>query len=102
MVDVRLPGASPAVVDGLGAVAVRVEQEGAVVPLVILGSPTWFPIARIARVNARSPERVDLRFGRRHERDMEPARQRVLIRGGRGREVAPVVAQLAAPARVTE
>ena len=58
----------PAVMDGLRAVAVGVEQEGAVVVLAVLRTGAGRTVLAVARGGARAPEFVDELPGGRGER----------------------------------
>src|SRR5438270_11142328 len=62
----------------LDAVAVRVEQERAVVRRAVLRARPRRTVLAIPRVDARLPERVDLRAVAGAEAEVEPARHRVL------------------------
>jgi len=74
----------------LGAVAVGVEQEGAVVVLAVLRPLAGRAVVAMARGAARLPERVDVRARGCREADVQPARGRVLgVRRGE-REVVPL------------
>src|SRR5918996_2160411 len=68
VVDDILALAGATVVDGLGAVSIRVEEEGAVVVVVVLGPRARLAVARIARLHPRLPGRVHLLARARHER----------------------------------
>ena len=72
-----IPRATSApVVDGLGAVAVGVEQERPVVlARLVLGAQPGRPVVAIAGLGADSPELVDLVARRGHEADVEPPRR---------------------------
>ena len=72
------------VVDRLGAVAVGVEQEAAVVVVAVLGAQAGLAVVAVAGVDAGLPERVDVLARRRGEADVEAARRGLL--GVRGRE----------------
>ena len=65
-------------VDRLDAVAVGVEQEPAVVGRAVLRARPRRAVVAVPRVDARLPERVDLRAVAGAEADVEPAGQRVL------------------------
>ena len=65
-------------VDRLDAVAVGVEQERAVVRRPVLGARPRRAGVAVPRVDARLPERVDLRAVARAEADVKPTRHRVL------------------------
>jgi hypothetical protein len=91
----RVPDADPHVLDAAGghgvlavpvdrlyAVAVGVEQEGAVVRWAVLRARPRRAVVAIPRVDARLPERVDLRAVAGAEADVEPPGHRVLaVRG---------------------
>src|SRR5207302_294187 len=64
--------------DRLGAVAVGVEQEPAVVRRGVLRARPRSAIVAVARVDAGPPKRVDLRAVAGAEADVEPAGHRVL------------------------
>ena len=66
------------VVDRLGAVAVGVEQEAAVVVVAVLGPRPRRAVVAMARVRAGAPERLDELARARAEGDVQPARHRVL------------------------
>src|SRR3954470_16904234 len=72
------PGVLAVVVDGLDAVAVRVEQEPTVVGRAVLRSRPRCAVVLESRLDARMPERVDLRALAGTEGDVEPAGHRVL------------------------
>ena len=78
------------VVDRLGAVAVGVEQEAAVVVVAVLRAQAGLPVVAVAGVDARLPERVDVLARRGGEADVEAARGRLLGVRGRERELAPI------------
>jgi hypothetical protein len=59
VVDRRPADAVPEPRAGLDAVSVGIEEEPAVVVRVVLRAQSGLPVARIARVDARPPERVD-------------------------------------------
>ncbi len=74
MVDAAVGhGALAVAMDGLDAVAVRVEQEAAVVRRAVLGARARRAVVAVSRVDARLPERVDLRAVAGAEADVEPA-----------------------------
>jgi hypothetical protein len=81
--------AQRAVVDRLGAVAVRVEQEGAVVVVAVLGTQPGRPVVAVAGLRARPPEGIDVLARGRDEADVQPPRHRVLLVGLRQGEVVP-------------
>jgi hypothetical protein len=91
VVDDVLALARATVVDGLGAIAVRVEEEGAVVGLVIPRPETRVAVARMTRLRARAPERVDFLARARNERDVQTARHRPIFASLRHPEVVPLV-----------
>jgi hypothetical protein len=72
------------VVDRLGAVAVGVEQEAAVVVRPVLRTQPGLAVVAVARVDAGLAERVDVLARRRREADVEASGRR--LRGVRGRE----------------
>jgi hypothetical protein len=78
-----------AVVDGLDAVAVWVEQKAAVVVLGVLRPWSWRTVVPISRPGAGAPELVDELPGRREERDVKVARDGAGIIGFGQREVSP-------------
>ena len=78
------------VVDGLGAVAVGVEQEAAVVVVAVLGPRPRRAVVAVARLRAGAPERLDVLARARAEGDVQPARDRVRGVGRREREVVPL------------
>jgi hypothetical protein len=82
----RAAGAQRAVVDGLDARAVRVEQEGAVVVVAVLRPRPGLAVRAAPGGDAGLPERVDLRAGRRHEADVQPPGRLALGEG----EVVPL------------
>jgi hypothetical protein len=90
VVDHALAAAQPAVVDGLDAVAVRVAQERAVVVLAVLTPLARRAVVGEARVDAGLPEVVDLLARGRAERDVQPARDGVLVLGLGHQEVVPL------------
>src|SRR6185437_14343552 len=90
VVDDPAVPAQVVVMTGLGAVAVRVEQEGAVVVLAVLWTRPGLSVIRVACVDAGLPEVAYPVVVGRHESDVEPARYRVLIVGGRQPEVLPL------------
>src|SRR5919106_3639819 len=83
--------ASATVVDGLGAVAVRVEEEGAVVVVVVLGPWARLAVARVARLCSGVPERVHLLARARAERHVQATRHRAVFARLRDPEVVPLV-----------
>jgi hypothetical protein len=76
-------------VDRLGAVAIGVEQEAAVVVRTVLGSWAGLAVVAVAGVDARLPEGVYVGEGRRRERDVQAARDRVVLVDRGEREVTP-------------
>jgi hypothetical protein len=70
VVDHVLALTHTAVVHGLGAVAVRIEDERAVVVVMVLRSETRLAVASVAGARRRLPERVDLVARARDERDV--------------------------------
>jgi hypothetical protein len=88
---VDVPGrADLAVVDGLRAVAVRIEQEAAVVVVAVLGPRPRGAIVAVPPVHPGSPERVDVLARARDEADVQPARDRVASLRRGEREVVPL------------
>src|SRR5207249_11189937 len=84
------PAGDVAVVDRLGAVAVRVEEERAVVVVAVLRARTGWAVVPVARLRPDAPELVDLRARAGIEADVEAARHRMLA-GRRGeREILPL------------
>src|SRR5581483_856516 len=71
--------ALPEAATGLGAVAVGVEQEGAVVVRVVLRSQPGLSVAREAGLDPTPPERIDLVVRRSRERDVQVACERVVL-----------------------
>ena len=65
-------------VDGLDAVAVRVEQEAAVVRRPVDRARAGRAVVGMARIDAGLPERVDVRPVGRAEADVQATRHRVL------------------------
>ena len=76
MVDVAAV-AGAAVVNRLDAVAVRVEQEPAVIVGTVLRPRTGLAVAAVAGVDAGLPERVDVHSRRRDEADVQAPTHRV-------------------------
>src|ERR671918_561108 len=99
VVDDVLALARATVVDSLGAAAVRVEEEGAVVVVVVLGPRAGLAVARMARLRARVQERVHLLARARPERDVQAARHRTVLARLRDPEVVPLVEM---PARMRD
>src|SRR5438477_345375 len=83
--------ASSIVVDGLDVVAVGVEHEGADVARVVSRPQPRLAVARVARIDARLPEGIDLPARTRGEANMEMARHRMVVVSLRHRVVAPLV-----------
>src|SRR5439155_934272 len=79
------------VVHGLGAVAVRVEQEGAVVVRAVLGTRPRRAVVPVTGSGADTPELVDTIWRGRDEPDVEPPRRGPLRSRLRQREVVPLV-----------
>ena len=78
------------VVHRLGAVAVRVEQQAAVVVRGVLRTQTGRAVVPVTGVDARAPERIDDLARRCQERNVQPARHRMLVRRRGNREIAPL------------
>ena len=76
--------------NGLGAVAVGIEQERAVVAVAVLGSRARLAVVGEPGLGSDAPERVDLLDRRRDEADVEPPGDRVLRIGARQQEVLPL------------
>ena len=76
-------------VDGLGAVAVGIEQERAVVVAAVLRPGPGLPVVGVAGLGARLPEGVDLLAGGRPEAHVEAPRRRLGVVGAGEREVLP-------------
>ena len=83
--------AQVAVVDGLGAVAVRVEQERAVVVVAVLAARARLAGVAVAGAHARLPERLDVLARRRGEGDVQPPRHAARVLGLAEREVVRLV-----------
>jgi hypothetical protein len=104
VVDVALAGHA-AVVHGLDAVAVRVEEERAVIVTRVLRTQACLTVALVAGFDAALPERIDLGARARPEADVQTARRCVTVRD---REVTPLgelraaVAELAGRSRLLE
>ena len=90
-----------AVVDRLGAVAVGVEQERAVVVVAVLRPRPGRAVVAVAGLGAGAPERVDLLARAGAEGDVEAARDRLLASAAREREVVPLGEVRVAVARST-
>src|SRR5437763_12808860 len=82
--------ARAAVVHGLDAVAVRIEEKRSVVVLAVLGTRARCAVVPIARRGADPPELVDDRPGGCEEGDVQPAGDGLLLGGLGQREVAPL------------
>ncbi len=95
VVDEVVAGARLSRVDRLGAVAVRVEQEGAVVAGGVLRPLARFAVALVAGVDTRLPEGIHVVAGPSDERDVKMARRRPLGTCLRDAEVVPFVEMLA-------
>ena len=78
------------VVNGLGAVAVGVEEKRAVVVVPVLGPRARRAVVAISRLRPGAPESVDLRPGRRDEGDVEAPRHGILFVCLGEREVGPL------------
>src|SRR5690348_9481307 len=78
------------VVDRLDAVAIRVEQEPAVVGRAVLGARPRGAVVAVSRVDARLPESIDLRAVAGAEADVETARHLVLAVPGPDIPVLPL------------
>jgi hypothetical protein len=104
VVDVAL-AVHAAVVHGLDAVAVRVEEERAVVVTGVLRAQAWPTVALVAGFEAALPERIDLGARARPEADVQTGRRFITARD---REVAPrgelraAVAELAGRSRLLD
>jgi hypothetical protein len=72
----------------LDAVAVRIEEEGAVVLGAVLGPRSRLAVALVAGIQQTAPPRIDLHVRLRHEAAMQAARHRLPVRGDR--EVVPL------------
>src|SRR5436190_21017727 len=83
---------------GFGAIAVRIEQEGAVVAGRVLRPRARRAVVAVAGLGSDPPELVDVLARRRDERDMEPPRHGLLLGRLREREGVPLGAELAAMA----
>ena len=79
-----------AVVYGLGAVAVRIEEECAVVVVAVLRPQAGRAVVGIAGVRSRLPERVDVGARRRCEPDVQAPRHRPVGARRRETEVDPL------------
>jgi len=77
----------PVVMDGLHTVAVRIEQEAAVVILPVLRSRPGCAVVLIPRLCAGTPERVDELAGSSAEADVQPTGDGSLVVGVRKREL---------------
>jgi hypothetical protein len=86
----RATAGDVAVVHGLDAVAVEVEQEGAVVVLFVLRPQAWRAFVAVAGGGARAPELVDLHSRGRGKADVEPERHRLVVARLRDREIGPL------------
>ena len=82
--------AERSVVDGFGAVAVRVEQEGAVVVVAVLRPQARLPVVLVPGLGPNAPERVDELARGGDEGDVQPARHGVLLVGLAECEVVPL------------
>src|SRR5215213_4007619 len=78
-----------AVKDGLDVVAVGIEDERAVVALVVVRADPGRAVVGAARVDRGAPESIDVRARARRERDVDAPRARA-ARRDRDREVAPL------------
>jgi hypothetical protein len=88
------------VVYGFGAVAVGIEQEGAVVVVPVLGPRAGRSIVAVAGLDARPVEGVDVLAAGRHEPDVQPLGRGPALLGGRDREVVPLDQVVGAVARL--
>ena len=78
------------VMHGLDAVAVRIEQEGAVVVVAVLRPRAWLAVALVPGGDPSPPERVDVLPRRRREAHVQPPSGRVGVVRLREGEVVPL------------
>jgi hypothetical protein len=95
MVDDVVARARATQVDGLGAVAVRVEQEGAVVVGAVPWPRPWLPVAWMTGLRADLPERVDVLARAGDERHVKAMGDRTVFPCLRDAKVARLVEVLA-------
>ena len=76
--------------DRLDAVAVRVEEESAVVIGGVVLAQSRLSVAAVTGLHAATPERVDVLAGGSGERDVEVTRERSRVLCGCNREVVPL------------
>src|SRR5204863_5945985 len=72
---------------GLGAVAIGIEEESAVVVIAVFRPRAGSAVVAVAAFRSRPPERVDKLARSRAEADVKVARDGVIVVGGREREL---------------